>query len=80
MSFLEIFTIAASSATIFGLIMAAVSVYNGRATQRLIRETRDLIAREEEATPRLIQENQPARQRILQGIVEILGRIDARVR
>lgn len=60
-------------------------------TLTLLRETRDLIAREEEATRqlvretqettrRLIQENQEASQRILQGIVDILGRIDARVR
>lgn len=39
MSFLEIFTLVASSVTIFGLIVGIFSVYNGRRTQRLIRET-----------------------------------------
>jgi hypothetical protein len=67
MSFLEIFALVASSVTIFGLIVAVFSVYNGRMTQRLIREihtetltliqgTQDLIAREEAATRQLIVE------------------------
>ncbi len=84
MSFLVIFTLFASGVTIFGLIVGVFSVYNGRmtrrelvalsretqeATRQLIRETQELIAREAEAT-----------RRILQGITEILGRIDERVR
>ena len=91
MSFLQIFTLFASSVTIFGLIVAIFSVYNGRMTRReiggLIRETQELIAREAEATRQLLRETQEliareaeAARRILQGITEILGRIDERVR
>lgn len=91
MSFLEIFTLFASGVTIFGVIVGVFSVYNGRRTQSLIREThrgtlaviqetRDLIAREEAATRQLIQENQAATREILLRLAEILGRIDERVR
>ena len=124
MSFLEIFTLFASGVTIFGLIVAGFSVYNGRMTRRevaalicetqqltrdtqaetrqLIREvheailagmresreliaresqeTRELIARGEAATRQLIQENQVATREVLLRIIEILARIDERVR
>lgn len=77
MSFLEILTLFASGATIFGVIVGVFSVYNGRMTRREVasliqemqRETQALIAREAEAT-----------RQILQGIIEILGRIEERVR
>jgi hypothetical protein len=77
MSFLEIFTLFASAATIFGVIVGVFSVYNGRMTRREVaaliqetqRETQMLIAREAEAT-----------RQILQGVIEILGRIEERVR
>jgi hypothetical protein len=55
-----------------------------RQTQELItRETeatRQLISRETEATRQLVRETQEGTRQILQGITEILGRIDERVR
>ena len=102
MSFLEIFTLFVSGATIFGVIVGVFSVYNGRMTRReigglvretreliareaetyrqFIQETRELIAREAEATRQLIRETQEGTRQILQGITEILGRIDERIR
>ncbi len=95
MSFGELFTLFASCVTIFGLIVGLFSVYNGRMTRReiggLIQETRELIAREAEAarelsrqlsreTQELIAREAEAARHILQGITEILGRIDERVR
>jgi gas vesicle protein len=116
MSYFEIFTVVASSVTIFAFIAGIFSAYNGRRTQALLvreaeasrklseqmsretqelirrgeeatrqladrmsRETQELIRREEEATRELIRETQEGTQRILQGITEILGRIEARV-
>ncbi len=49
-------------------------------TLTLLRETRELIAREEAATRQLVQDNQAATREILLRMTEILGRIDERVR
>jgi len=54
MSFLEIFTIVASSATIFALIMGMFSIYNGRMTRR---EISGLIVSESEKTREILQEH-----------------------
>jgi hypothetical protein len=73
MSFPEIFTLFAAGVTSFGVIVGIFSVYNGRQTRRaigaLIRESQELIAREAEAS-----------RQILQGITDILARIDEPIR
>lgn len=68
MSFLEIFTIVASSATIFALIMGMFSIYNGRMTRR---EISGLIVSESEKTREILQEHG----KILIEHGEILNRI-----
>ena len=68
MSFLEIFTIVASSATIFALIMGMFSIYNGRMTRR---EISGLIVSESEKTREILQEHG----KILVEHGEILNRI-----
>jgi hypothetical protein len=50
------------------------------AARQLIRETQELIARESEAARQLIREIHEANRPILERIVEILARIDERVR
>lgn len=81
MSFLELFTLFASSATIFGLIVAVFSIYNGRMTRReisalirethtetlaLIREIGELIARESRETRELIAREEAATRQLIQ--------------
>jgi hypothetical protein len=84
MTFLELFTIAASGATLFGLIVGVFSVYNGRMTRRdvtaLTRETQQLIRESHADTRQLIHEEMVATREILLRITEILARIDERVR
>ncbi len=62
MSFWEIFTLAASNITIFGVIVGIFSVYNGRATRReisgLIKEIKELIKEMQKENRDLIKETQ----------------------
>jgi hypothetical protein len=53
MTFLELFSLIASAATIFALIVGVFSVWNGRMTRR---EIGGLIAREEQATRQATRE------------------------
>jgi multidrug efflux pump subunit AcrA (membrane-fusion protein) len=74
MSFLELLTLFASGATLFGLIVGVFSVYNGRMTRReiaaLIRETqvetRQLIEQELGATRQLIEQELGATRQLIQ--------------
>lgn len=76
MSFLEMLTLVASSAAIFGLIFGVFSFYNGRRTRqeisRQIRETnegtQDLIRETNEFTQRLIRETNESTQRLIREI------------
>jgi hypothetical protein len=87
-TFLELASLLASAATIFGLIVGVFSGWNGRMTRREIgtliaheeQATRDLIATESRATRELMEGHQQATQQILTRLADILGRIDERVR
>jgi len=72
MSFLEIFTIVASSATIFALIMGMFSIYNGRMTRR---EISGLIVSESEKTREILQEHGE----ILNRVISVLDKISAKL-
>jgi hypothetical protein len=85
-TFLELFTVIASAATIFALIVGLFSVWNGRMTRREIgaliapeeQATREFIERGEQATRELIaREAQAARElveRLERGLLQILSR------
>lgn len=73
MSFLEIFTLFVSGITIFGLIVGILSAYNGRRTQRLIRET-------QAETQRLIRETHTDTLTLIQATQELIAREEAATR
>ena len=89
MSFLELFTLVASSVAIFGLIVGIFAVYNGRMTRREvsreIRETQEsterIIADSRKATERMTAETQrliiEGRESTEKLITEIWGRSEA---
>jgi predicted transcriptional regulator len=73
MTFLELFSLIASAATIFALIVGVFSVWNGRMTRREIggligrdeQATRELIAGEEQATRELIARDEQATRELI---------------
>lgn len=76
MDFLQIFTIVASSATIFAFIVGIFSVYNGRMTRK---EISRLIKETSESSQNLMVKEFEETRKILQGIIEILNRINGKV-
>ncbi len=72
MSFLEIFTIVASSAIIYIFIMGMFSIYNGRMTRR---EISGLIVSESEKTREILREHGE----ILNRVISVLDKISAKL-
>lgn len=69
MSFWELFTALASAASIVSFAIALSSIFNGRATRRVVREmtseTQTLIRSTQEATRTLLQEMQSETQTLI---------------